>query len=904
MTWVRSIMERYRALFRKGKLDAEMDEELRFHLEQETEKNLKAGMTPEEAHRQAMVAFGGVDRFKEQTREERGGRPLEDLVRDLRVGTRTLFKVPLVVVVTVVSLALGIATSATVFAVANGFLFSDPGPVRDPGTLVVVHTSEDRGRLYGETSFLDYQDLAEWTETLDGLAAHRVGVLSLGDPTERDRLIVELVTGDFFDVLGISPAPGRGFLPEETVPGSADRVIVLSHRSWMERFGGDPRVLGQVLQLDGNPFTVIGVAPEGLKARFFQMDVEGWVPLGIPGGTYRATPARMANRRERQFIMVGRLASGRTLEEAQAEFSLLAGRLHEEHGEVWEDGSNRPRAITVLSEAEARIPPDGRIALLGTAGFLLACAFLVLLLACSNVASLLLARAHRRSREMAIRTSLGAGRGHLVRMLLTESLLLALAGGGLGLYLTHYATGFLKVLPLPIDVPLRFDFSLDVRVVLFTLLLSLGASILAGIGPALQGSKPNLTPALKSDTGRNDRRGRRISLRTLLVAGQVATATFLIVGAGLAMRSLQASASFDVGLDASGVAIMWKEPPEEGLEPDDLREYYLGLAETLTGRPEVEAVALAREAEAQPLMDDFATARVQPLEGDPSRIRFNAVTPGYMEMLDIQVARGRTLQPTDRPGGALVAVVNQTFVDRFLPGTQGLGQRFTVTDWWDAESPETRVSASYEVVGVVGPRSTAPGEAEGPFFWTSFLQEPPVRGIIHARGRGSAESLVPILRREIPVPANEFTLIDPSPYVDLINYRFLGHRITSRALAFAGAFALFLAFIGVYGIVSFAVSQRFREMAIRQAMGARRDQVMGSVIWGGLRTTLVGLALGLAAVVPLAFLARSALLGVAPLDPAAVGGGIAVLVLAAVLAGAIPARRLLAAEPMEVLRDE
>jgi len=904
MTWFRSVSERFRALFGKGHLDAEMDEELRFHIEMETEKNLRAGMTPEEARRRAMVAFGGVERFKEKTRDERGARPLEDLLRDLRFSIRTLLKVPLVVVVTVASLGLGIATSATVFAVANGFLFSDSGPVDDPETLVVVHTSEDRGRLYGETSFPDYQDLAAWTETLEGLAAHRVGVLNVGDPAARDRIVVELVTGDYFDILGVSPAPGRGFLPEETVSGSAERVLVLSHRAWMERFGGDPGVLGQILQLDGDPFTLIGIAPEGLRGRFMQMDVEGWVPLGIPGGTYRATPSRMANRRERQFILVGRLAEDRTLEEARAEFSVLASRLHEEHGEIWEDGRDRPRSITVLPEAEARIPPDGRMALLGTAGFLLGGALLVLLLACSNVASLLLARAHRRSREMAIRTSVGAGRGHLVRMLLTESLLLALAGGGLGLYLTQLAVGYLRVIPLPIDVPLRFVFTLDGRVLLFTLLISVGASILAGIGPALQGSRPNLTPALKNDTGRNRRRGRRFNLRTVLVVGQVATATFLVVGAGLAMRSLQASASYDVGLDATGVAVMWKEPPQEELGPDDLRGYFLGLAQNLAGQPEVESVALARVAEAHPLMEDFATAQVQPPEGDPARVSFNAVTPGYLEMLGIPVVRGRTIQDMDGPGGPMVAVVNQAFVDRFLSGTQGVGRQFRVTGWWDSESPQDREEASYQVVGVVAPRETAPGEAEGPFFWASYLQEAPVRGVIHVRGRGTAESLVPILRREVPVPPDEFTLIDPSPYVDLINYRFLGHRIASRVLSFAGAFALFLAFIGVYGIVSFAVSQRFREMAIRQAMGAKRGQVMGDVILGGLRATTVGLLLGMGAVVPLAFLARSQLLGVTPLDLPAVAGGAGVLLLASLLAGLIPARRLLGSQPMDVLRDE
>jgi predicted permease len=901
---VRSVMERLRALFSRGRMDAEMEEELRFHIEMATEKNLRAGMTPDEAHRQAMIAFGGVDRFREQTREERGVRPVEDFIRDLRLAARTLRRAPGVVVVTVLSLGLGIATSATVFAVGSGFLLGDSGPVRDPQSLVMVHTSEDGGRLCGETSFQDYLDLAAETGTLEALSALRMGVLTVGDPEAKDRLLVELVTGEYFRVLGVSPAPGRGFLPEETVIGGAERVMVLSRRAWRERFGEDPGILGQTLQLDGESFTIIGVAPEGLKGRFLQFDVDGWVPLGIPGGTWRATPGRLENRRERQFMLLGRLAPGRTLDEARSEFSVLASRLHQEHGEIWEDEGGRPRTITVLPEAEARIPPDGRVALLGTAGFLLGGALLVLLLACSNVASLLLARAHRRGQEMAIRTSLGAGRGHLVRMLLTESLLLALAGGGLGLFLTYHATRLLGALPLPIDLPIRFDFGMDARVVLFTVLLAVAASIVSGIGPALQGSRSSVMPALKKDSGKGRRGGRRPSLRSVLVVGQVATATLLVIGAGLAMRSVQASASYDVGLDPAGVAVMWKEPPEEGMDSEALRAYFLGLAERLEGAPEVDEVALSRVAEAHPIMDEFATAQVQPAEGESVRVRFNAVTPGYMEMLEIPLARGRTIQLQDGPGAPPVAVVNQAFVEQILPGTVGIGQQLRVTGWWDSESPEDRPETTLEVVGVVADRKTAPGEANRPFFWTSFLQERPFRAIIHVRGRGTAGSLVPVLRREIPIPPSELTLIDPSPYLDLVNYRFLGHRIASQALSFAGLFALILAFIGVYGIVSFAVSQRFREMAIRQAMGARRGQVVRSVIAHGLKTTAVGVTVGLLLAVPGAFLARSGLLGVPPLDVWAVGGGTGVLLLAALVAGLIPARRLHSAEPMEVLRED
>jgi predicted permease len=505
---------------------------------------------------------------------------------------------------------------------------------------------------------------------------------------------------------------------------------------------------------------------------------------------------------------------------------------------------------------------------------------------------------------MAIRTSLGAGRGRLLRMLLSESLLLALLGGSLGLYLTHLATGYLRAFPLPFDVPLRFDFSLDLRVVLFTTGVSLGASVLAGIGPALRGSKASLTPALKEDTRGRGGWKRRVTLRSLLVVGQVAAATTLVFGAGLAVRSVRASATYDVGLNGEDVAVMWKEPPTEVLEPAQLREHFLEMAARIEAHPEVEAVALARTAEAHVFMEDFATALMEVEDGDPAVVRFNAITPGYMDLLGIPLVRGRQLSDTDVPGAPQVAVVNETFLERYLAGTVGVGERIPVLAWMDAGRRQDRPGAVLEVVGVVPAPVRPDGNRAPPSFWISYLQDDPVRAIIHAKGRAGVEALVPILRLEAPPRPDEFTLIDPGPYQALIDYRFLGHRLTSTVLSYTGLFALFLAFIGVFGIVSFTVSQRYREMAIRQAMGAQAGQVFRTVLAQGLKTTGFGILVGLLLAIPIAFLARSVLLGVAPLDPWALGGGAGILLLAALVAAAIPARRLRSAEPMEVLRDD
>ena len=904
MALLREFSERLKALFFRRRIDAEMDEELRFHLDLETEKNLRAGMDPKEARRRALVAFGGVERFKERTRDEQGARPLEDLIRDLRFAFRTLLKSPGVVLVTVLSLGLGIGASATVFSMAKALVVGSPGPLGERERVVAVYASEDDGDLYGETSFPEYADIKAGTETLEELAAHRMGVLTVGDPEARDRVIVELVSGEYFRALGVTPVLGRAFLPEESVPGRSDRLIVLSYRAWQDRFEGARGVLGQVLELDGEPYTVIGVAPKGMLGRYMNFDVDGWVPLGVPGGIYRVSSRDLEDRRSRQFFMLGRLARGRTLEEAQAEMSLLAARFHEEDKENWAGPRGEPRALTVMSEAESRVPPNIKLALLGTGGLLLGGALLILLLACSNVASLLLARAHGRSWEMAVRVSLGAGRGRLFRMLLAESVLLSLGGGALGLLLAHLATGYFRAIPLPMDVPLRFDCSLDASAVLFTLTLALGASLVAGVGPALRGSRANLSPVLKKDLGLGSAKGRRITLRSLLVVGQVSAATLFVIGAGLAMRSVQASTSYDVGLNPRGVAVSWEEPPEEGLPPAELRNRFLEMASRIEAHPEVESVALARIAEAHLFMEDFATALVEREEGEPLQIRFNAVTPGYSEMLELPLIRGRAIESGDVEGAPRVAVVNETFLDRFFPGQNGLGERFNVEAWFDADLRQDQPGATLEVVGVVASPDRPGGGRAGPFFWVSYLQDDPVRAIVLAKGRLGAEVLVPLLRQEGPPGRRDFTPIEPGSYADYVEYRFLGHKIIFAVLSFAGLFALVLAFIGVFGIVSFAVSQRFREMAIRQAMGASKKQVVGSVLRQSMLGTGFGILLGLGMAIALAFLARSGLLGVAPLDLRAVGGGTLILVAAALIAGLVPARHLIRAQPMEVLREE
>lgn len=836
------------------------------------------------------------------------------LLRDVRFAFRSLRRAPLVVLITVVSLSLGIGASTSVFTIINAFLFQDAAGLSDPDRLVAVYTSNERGGLYGESSFPDYLDLSETAETLDGVVAFRAGFMTLepspGLPeASPDRMIVEIVSGNYFDVLGIRPPLGRGFLSEETRLGSAENVIVLSHRTWMDRFDGDRGVLGRILRLDGKEFEVIGVAPEGLVSRMLRLRVDGWVPFGTPGGIWNATPQELSSRRDHDCMILGRMAEGATVDAVQAELTLLADRLGEVHPDAWTDDRGGPRTFTVIPERESHLPPDGRAALAGLSMVLLGGALFILLLACSNVAGLFLARAHRRSREMAIRRSLGAGRRRLAGLLMTESLILGLAGGAGGLALAWWFAEFMAALPLPLDIPLAFDVGLDRRVVGFSVLLSLLAAVVFGLAPALRASRSELVPALKRESTSGGRRPGRLGIRNLLVLGQVAASVVLLIPAGLFLRTVREATRWDVGFDPSRVAILWKVVGEEDRTPEGAVRLFRDLEDRLGGLPGVEDVEVARRAEASVLdLADRAVLDVPGYEspdGQPVLHSYSSITPGFVEMMQLPLLRGRGFTESDGPGAPPVALVNEAFVRRYWPGESGLGKTFTILERREVDSPEPAPPEVVQVVGVIRDTEPAlPGARQGPFLWIPFLQDYPSRAVIHLKGRTSAAEMVPLLRENVPLAPGETPLIPAQTYQTAIRGRFLGQQIASRLLSWAGLFATVLAVMGIYGIVTFAVSQRVREMAIRQAVGARDREVLRSLISEGMFVAGTGLILGLALASVLALLIRSQLFGVAPLDPLVLGGGIGLLAAVAFLATLVPALRATRIDPMVVLREE
>ncbi|HSM07184.1 MAG TPA: ABC transporter permease, partial [Longimicrobiales bacterium] len=469
-----------------------------------------------------------------------------DLLRDVRIALRVHGKAPLVSAVVVVSLALGIGVTTTVFSFSRSMLLPGSGGVDDPAGFVALYTSDDEGTPWGMTSFPDFLDLRESVPALGSLAAVRLGIVEGVRDGQPRRMLTELVTEEYFSVLGVSPRLGRTFAAEETRLGSAERVLVLAHHVWTDEYGADPGVLGRELVLDGQPFTVVGVAPESLRSRFLQLRVDAWIPLGIPGGTYHATPTELQDRRDREYALVGRVAAGVTPEQLESQLDAAAARLGATYPVAWTDDHSEPRRLSSLGEAESRIPPPFRAVVGGFSLVLLAGAGLVLLVACSNVAGLLLARAHARRREMAVRVSLGASRLRIVRMLLAEGLVLAGIGGALGIGGAVWAAGRLSHIPLPGDLPtLSLSMPVDWPVLLFAALVATGSALLFGLVPALEAARSEaIRPGSEGlRTGRH-----RSRLRRGLVAVQVAGSVVFLSASALAFRSVASVEGAGTGL--------------------------------------------------------------------------------------------------------------------------------------------------------------------------------------------------------------------------------------------------------------------------------------------------------------------------------------------------------------------
>lgn len=831
---------------------------------------------------------------------------LDSLVNDTWLAMRGLAREPVVGTLTVVSLAIGITAVTTVFSAVDAFLLRSPSAsIREPGRLVSVFTSSSDG-AYERTSYPDFLDIRQQASTMPDLALSRLGFMRLGAEADKQTATVEIVSGNYFSLLGVSPNPGRGFRVDETRVGAAERVAIISNRLWRERFAADPDIAGRTLRLDGHDFVVIGVAPADLISRFLALRIDAWVPLGIPGGTFRSNERTLAERRYRGYNMLGRLADDADHESAHAEMAVIAERLAAQYGEDWLDQRRQPLRLTVVAERAARVPPDAYAALLAVTVVVLVGALLVLAIGCSNVAGVLLARNERRHREMAVRRALGASRRRLVGMLLVENLLLALAAGGLGLAGARWALTRFDTVALPLGgVVMSFDLRADHRALLFALAVSALTSLAFGLGPSLRSTGRSGGEALRSATATASR--ARSRLRGAVVATQVAGAVAFVVGSTTATRSFAELAAIDWGVQPDRIAIASIDVPQE-IPLAGFEAWYRETIAELEADPAVASAHVSRVVESSAFSNTALAAVEVPGydrgEAESMTFPYNAVSSGYMEALGIRLLRGRNFAAGDDGAAVPVAIVNETFARRFWPAGDAIGQRIALAAPRDEEQP-AGPPREHEVVGVA-----ADGLYEGiegantMFFWVPIGQRPARSVVLALRARDDPATVMPLLQAQVERTRTDVAAIPPQRFRDLIDFQFSFVRLLGKVLAACGAFGLFLACFGIYGVLSYALTQRLRELAIRQAMGASPTRIATTLLSQAARLTAIGLVLGLAIVLPLVALLRADMPGMQPIEPTAVLIGLAMLVAAALAAAALPARRATGIDPAAALRHE
>ncbi|MGC1105296.1 MAG: ABC transporter permease [Candidatus Acidiferrales bacterium] len=898
MRWLTKLSLRFRSLFRRQATDGELDSELRFHLEQQVAANISAGMPSAEARRAALREFGGVEELKEECRDTRKVNWLQDLAQDVRYGLRMLRKSPGFTAIAVLTLALGIGANTAIFSVVDSLLLR-PLPVKNPDQLTVLGFRQGQGPLNDQFSLPDLQDIrAQTTSSFSDMLGYTVVFDGLSRNGKADRILTNYVTGNYFSMLGVKPYLGRLILPSEGRTSGADSILVLSYSYWKTRFGGDPSVVGKSVLFNGHPITVIGVAPPGFYGVEPLAGVQGYVPFNMITTYEIGWPKDlMVNRFLQNLHTLGRLKPGISLPIAIAALNVVAHRLSAEYPDT-----DKGMALSVYRERFARPDPGTSGTLVKAAGLFLALVALVLLLACANIANILLVRATAREREMAVRAALGAGRSRLIRQLLTESVLLACLGGIAGMLLGLWGSYAIASIQLHMAVPVHLDFGLDWRIFAYGLSAVLVTGIFVGLFPALRTCHGRLNDVLH-ESSRSVTRGKN-RLRGSLVVLQVAGSLMLLVIAALFSESLANVQHTDLGFDPHNVVNLTMDPSEVGYGETQGLAFYKSLLDRVSALPGVQSAALASST---PMSDYFYNdyVKISEYQNPPGSglplVSYSVVSPGLFDTMRIPVLRGRGFSKADVKGSLYVAIVNEAFARRYWPGRNPIGEHFAKVS--GATNP------TYEVIGVAkNSRSASLTGPIDPYFYLPLAQDydlsplqvlqirsaAPPDAVIH-----DAEGIVRGLAPALPL----FNVQTMTESLDTLS-AFLLFQFGAAIAASLGFLGLILAIVGVYGVISYLVSQRTHEIGIRLALGAQRGQILKMILGHGLLIVAGGSILGCAGAFAAARLIANFLVGVNPADPATYAAVTLILGLIALLACYIPARRAMKVDPMVALRYE
>lgn len=884
--WWNLIRMRLRSVGRRGRVEQELNRELRFHIDHLVEENLAAGMGPAEARYAALRRLGGVEQIKEECRDMRRTDYLENLWQDLGYAVRALRKSPGFAAAILLTLALSIGANSAIFSVIDGVLLK-PLPYPEENRIVRVFFTSRTFPKFPLNPF-DFRDLRARSRSFDSLAAFTRADLQLSGTGQPAKLNAFRITAGYFRVLGLSPERGREFDEHDEIPGNG-RLVILSDKLWHAQFHATPDIVGKSITLGSQPFTVVGVMPPGAEhpgndyhPLGYGDTVDAWWPF-----TFEGDP----NDRGQHYLEgIGRLTSGVRPQQAQAEMDELLAQIKREHGN--QDSDWRLMLIPLYQEI---VGTSERLllVLLGAVG-------VVLLIACVNAANLLLARAAARHRELAVRSALGAPRSRLIQQMLTESLLISLLGGGLGVVV---ALGGVRALVslLPADFPRADAIHVNLSVLAFTLLVAVAAGFLFGLAPALQVSRTDLQKGLREGGRSSTGSGRHTRLRSVLVVAEMSLACVLLIGAGLMLRSLVNLLRMDRGFSPEHVLTASIPLPEADYKPGEAASrFYDQLVTNLSSLPGVRSAGAGSDLPWTGYDEntgfDIEGRKPPPHEG--FHARYHGATPGYFRALGIPLVRGRFFTEADNKNAPRVLIINQAMAARYWPHEDAVGHRVTFSD-------APKAADWLRIIGVVGDVKDKPNSSGAePAFWMAVLQWSNPNLSIVVRADSDPRQLLAAVRREVSRLDPSLALGDVRLMDQITDANISAPRFAFFLVGLFAALAIVLAAIGTYGVISYSVSQRTHEFGLRMALGATPSGVQRLVILQGLKLALAGVGLGVLAALVLARVLRSLIYEVSAADPLTFSTVSLIVFIVALLACYLPARKATQADPTVALRAE
>jgi len=851
------------------------------------ERNVAAGISPNDARNAALREFGGVEQIKEMAREQRVWRWADEFLQDIRFGGRMLLRTPGFTTLAILCLTLAIGANAAVFSWIEGMLIRPYPLVAHQERMFALGGTMAGTSEYSPMSYPEFIDLEKNSTLFESFIVDRITgtTLSLGDRAER--WVGGIVSANYFDALGVHPILGRGFRPEEGVGRNAHPVTVISYRTWKDRYKGDREVIGKTQSMNGVEHTIIGVAPEKFHGTFIGYSFNFWVPISMQetfGLSYQ-----LEDRSARLVEGYAFLKPGVTRQQAQAELDSIAQRLETDYPD-----SNRGRGFGLWPLWKT--PFSATRDLGPTLAITTAVAFFVLLIACANVSNLLLARSLLRRHEMTMRLALGARRRRLIKQLFTEGLFLSLIAAAGGVMVAYWCRNAL-VLTAPIRSPgvlIDYPGQLDWRVLALSVALCIGSTMLFALVPAIQASDVDLSGALKSEGGSLVGGSGRSRLRSVLVLVQVALSFVLIVGSGLVLRSLVQMQNSDPGFSTRNVVVSAVDLVSAGYKPERAKIFCEQLLDRIRALPSVQ---LAAQEKNRPFsFAGYSSAALeiegyQPPRNEPVAAEYNVVGEGYFATIGIPIVTGREFARTDDENAPLIAIINETMAAKYWPGKNAVGQRLKVKDKW------------MEVVGTAkDSKYSEMLEAAKPFFYLPLRQNFSVQNGFIIRTDQSATAIMNALAREIRALDPNLAPLDTVSLQEQVNRMSYSQQLAATLLAVFGGIALFLAAIGLYAVMSYSVSQSTRELGMRMALGANAAAVLRLVVSRGLRLTILGMAIGAIAALALTRLITTLLYKVSPRDPIAFGSALLILTAVALVACFVPGLRAARIDPARALR--